>query len=1114
MTENRPKNNNFPTTPVCAPKTAAQHQLELSFDEGENFFVKIGETKFLSASFAHGDLALYRYSHNKDNRSGARGELITPHGIGWLRERSEQEAGGVLLAGCGVNPLTHYKEHQTQTRDLMFECDQLSIELQWKQIRWFEELTGLRFLTLFTGGKSLHAHLYCQELLSQERAMFYRKCLATLMMSDVALTRPSQPYRLAGFFRKGKDKEQTLFQKGARYPESQIRLGLQKAFEARGLDWFDGFGIDHFGLIKKAIASQDFAQVQRAVNHGLEQLKRETAPRVVTPHTLDTTTEVLKALWVIPPNCGYENWVTVGMALHAFDPNLFGEWDQWSRGASKYRGERVLAQMWRGFSASGGVGVGSLFHIAKEYGYNPPGKKRAAGARKVQEERVDLLEYLDDQGRKFVNFLVRANRRRIGFSPSPQEPRMWDQIIPIADWVQRSDQPQVVEFDSTTPRAAIVLATLQAGYSQGRGFVIDKSAMGAGKSHNEADFATRRVIEFTDSKGQPRFSRAFYISQKYGEPTVKQWEKALKLPARSRENCIYFERFHAAFGLGYNLSGENPICGRCPNLKNCRATEGWFKADRASVLGQGRTELTAVLKPAVRATLPQVPRGDFDHGDTHLIIDEAESLPKLKTLQVGLTDIDTTWVDLTTLAPELAEKLSGLFTKLRGLFQFQGGRFGLSSEETRRVLGDLGPEVLTELDIFYLSEYEALNKDRLARGQSAPSNFLPLLTDVLRGNGAIRFTGKHISLTQRDSQYDALFKQAHQIRVLDATANVEKVAALLGFAPNQVLLIQARSKPVQNLHITLVKTPGLRSNDWSERARARVKAAVAEIQCGDRRVSLITHKKQKSHFFDLGLERVGHWFHDNVGSNDFTNHEVLIMVGTPFNNIGVVEDECVALGLNFSDVYLHSTLEQVIQGLGRQRPSRNNSKQFELFWFLTASDEEIDTMAQHLSNAGFAHIEVTTAGHITPLAGSSQQQRTFQVVLEGVKLMAKGVKVTQERVAEVLGVTGETLRRGVKCPWHLIQNLIHNLCCPKNPQQSPVLDYRSLWGKIKATLESETVFLELAQVWEVLQIHGEEGEKVVKEVLSVLIPDSEKLLAILILFQSWFKKFQHEKMQT
>ncbi len=80
--------------------------------------------------------------------------------------------------------------------------------------------------------------------------------------------------------------------------------------------------------------------------------------------------EVADIVGYISPDCGYGDWVTVLMGLHAhFGGNGAGLElaDRWSSQGTKYRPGEV-AEKWRGFEAGGGTSWGSVCHLARQYG--------------------------------------------------------------------------------------------------------------------------------------------------------------------------------------------------------------------------------------------------------------------------------------------------------------------------------------------------------------------------------------------------------------------------------------------------------------------------------------------------------------------------------------------------------------------------------------------------------------------------------------------------------------------------------------------------------------------------------------------------------------------------
>jgi putative DNA primase/helicase len=83
--------------------------------------------------------------------------------------------------------------------------------------------------------------------------------------------------------------------------------------------------------------------------------------------------QVVQALKCIPAH-DYDIWIKVGMALRdEFGEEGFILFGKWSRTATNYDPKAVVSA-WKSFNKSGGVGIGTVFYIAKKHGYKPDGK--------------------------------------------------------------------------------------------------------------------------------------------------------------------------------------------------------------------------------------------------------------------------------------------------------------------------------------------------------------------------------------------------------------------------------------------------------------------------------------------------------------------------------------------------------------------------------------------------------------------------------------------------------------------------------------------------------------------------------------------------------------------
>lgn len=79
--------------------------------------------------------------------------------------------------------------------------------------------------------------------------------------------------------------------------------------------------------------------------------------------------DVQDMLSYIDPDLAYDDWVSIGMGLHAGGYPL-QMWDTWSRNGAKYvHGD--CAKRWKGFKPNGQTTMGSVWHFAQAGGWHP-----------------------------------------------------------------------------------------------------------------------------------------------------------------------------------------------------------------------------------------------------------------------------------------------------------------------------------------------------------------------------------------------------------------------------------------------------------------------------------------------------------------------------------------------------------------------------------------------------------------------------------------------------------------------------------------------------------------------------------------------------------------------
>lgn len=103
----------------------------------------------------------------------------------------------------------------------------------------------------------------------------------------------------------------------------------------------------------------------------------DSQPAGVPVPALDGQAKVESALCYVPADCGYDDWIKIGMAIHAeLGAGAFPIWDAWSAKSAKYPGEKELRSHWRSFRP-GAVTGATLYALANEAGWRPPRQPRA-----------------------------------------------------------------------------------------------------------------------------------------------------------------------------------------------------------------------------------------------------------------------------------------------------------------------------------------------------------------------------------------------------------------------------------------------------------------------------------------------------------------------------------------------------------------------------------------------------------------------------------------------------------------------------------------------------------------------------------------------------------------
>jgi putative DNA primase/helicase len=123
------------------------------------------------------------------------------------------------------------------------------------------------------------------------------------------------------------------------------------------------------------------ATVDQAKNKG--EARAETSAASVPAS--NERTKIESALLSISADLGYDEWVKIGMAIHAtLGEGGFAVWDYWSSKSLKYAGSKTCEAHWRSFKPRGGITSATIFKMARSNGWRAPREPRVARAKAVE----------------------------------------------------------------------------------------------------------------------------------------------------------------------------------------------------------------------------------------------------------------------------------------------------------------------------------------------------------------------------------------------------------------------------------------------------------------------------------------------------------------------------------------------------------------------------------------------------------------------------------------------------------------------------------------------------------------------------------------------------------
>ena len=128
------------------------------------------------------------------------------------------------------------------------------------------------------------------------------------------------------------------------------------------------------------ISEDTLAKLRKTVRQAEPQAPAKTTAVTTIHQPVANAAKIESALAMLSPDMPYDDWVRIGMAIHAaLGPGAMSVWDHWSSRGTKYAGSRDIESHWRSFKP-GAVTEASLFKMAMDAGWRPPTQPRQIAA--------------------------------------------------------------------------------------------------------------------------------------------------------------------------------------------------------------------------------------------------------------------------------------------------------------------------------------------------------------------------------------------------------------------------------------------------------------------------------------------------------------------------------------------------------------------------------------------------------------------------------------------------------------------------------------------------------------------------------------------------------------
>jgi hypothetical protein len=488
---------------------------------------------------------------------------------------------------------------------------------------------------------------------------------------------------------------------------------------------------------------------------------------------------------------------------------------------------------------------------------------------------------------------------------------------------------------------------------------------------------------------------------------------------------------------------SNPICNLCDERDNCKdgspgARPSGFKGEMKEALAQ----------PRLKGTLAGFP-GNHDF-QIVAFVDEAEAtIQATRDVTASVADIDKEFFRLWQYDKDLYDAFAFIQSTLSiYLSEEKPPKYGYDFATVKSWFAKKHIDALEfEWAIRKLeAAANALSERELGELRSNQSeddvntlvtlNWLIPFCRVVGGSqpGSIRIVNNQLIVTVRNDRELDLIRSFDFTVLLDATADRDEIARILGCEPWEILWVMQvpPNNPYANLRVAQITGLGKCGKDRRDRTSRRIEAteqAIEDWALGKKpnpTLDALVGGRDKAFPNGVDPEKIAYIRHlkyynagelyyfggnnGERGSNAAQDCQVLIMEGLARENIGsalaryhaLYGTDCNSEHPDFKAWYNRQIDKRIFQAIGRSRYTRRADQ---IIPIIILGDADLSGVTKHYG----VTIQQIDAFHIAAEAGTPTQVNAWKIFGAIKQLKQEGSKVLQRQVTELTNLGQSTI---------------------------------------------------------------------------------------------------------